>query len=78
MHFQEIRNIIIEQYNWDYRLATLAIRIAKGIEDFNDIARTPNFSGRPLLSTKEKIQIKQVLCDIRQLCKLPAVNGRRD
>jgi len=76
MHFQKMRDIVATEFNWNRRIATLAVRVAKNIECFDDIARTPSFRGRPLLSTEEKIQIKQALRGIRQLCKLSAANGR--
>lgn len=76
MHFQEMRDIVATEFGWDRRVATLAVRIAKNIECFNDIAKTPDFRGYPLLSTEEEIYIKQALRGIRQLCKLSAANGR--
>jgi len=59
MSFLNLRNKYME-LGMNRRVATLAARIALGVETFEDIARTPGFTGRPLLWPEEASAIKQV------------------
>jgi len=48
-------------YGWTRRVATLAARVALGVETFEDIARTPTLHGTPLLWPQEVAMLKKVL-----------------
>jgi len=63
MHFITKRDTLMSLFGWDRRLATLAIRLYNGVDTFEDIERTPNFDGKPLLSTDEEKTIKYFLIE---------------
>jgi len=58
MRFLELRNMLMEQLKWDRRVATLAARLILGVDTWESIASTPNFTGRPLLSLYEAKMIR--------------------
>jgi hypothetical protein len=60
MTFTEARDMLMEELDWDQRVATLAIRLATGADTWEGIAQTPNFSGQPLLTTGEERKIRTI------------------
>lgn len=61
MHFLHARNAIMHKYNYNRKLATLAIRIAKKIDDYEILSACIGFDGKPLLSFAEYNMILELI-----------------
>lgn len=58
MNFLQSRNKLMTQYGWNRRVATLAIRLASGVDTWESIASTPG-PRHPLLSQVEVMMIRE-------------------
>lgn len=61
MSFLRIRNRLMLRRGMCRRVATLAARLYLGIDTWRGIAATPGFSGTPLLTLTEVMQIRRIV-----------------
>lgn len=59
MHFTDARDILMQKYHWSRRVATLAIRIAKGVDYLYVLQACKNFTGTPVISWEEWLMVTQ-------------------
>lgn len=52
-----MRDVMIEQFKWSRRVATLAARLVLKVDTWEGIAACPSFRGTPLLTASEAITI---------------------
>lgn len=58
LNFLLTRKCLMDGLGWNRRVATLATRLAYGIDTWEGIASTPSFLRLPLLSQKEVMDIR--------------------
>ena len=63
MKFLETRNTLMTAMNWNRRVATLAARLALGVDTWDDIASCPGFDGRPLLGVTDAMEIREAVAN---------------
>lgn len=56
--FLEARTLVMAQLGWNRRVATLAVRLMRGVDTWDGIAACPSFHGNPLLSLTEAKMIR--------------------
>lgn len=61
MHFIQARDALMQGCNLNRRLATLAVRIARGVDDLEIIAACTNFGSVPLLTREEWNTITELI-----------------
>jgi len=60
MRFLETRKLLMDELGWTRRVATLAARLAAGVDTWESIESTPSFHNNPLLSEHEKRMIRTI------------------
>lgn len=60
MGFLKLRNLLMDELGWNRRVATLAARLAMGVDTWEGIDACCSFNGNPLLYLGEKYKIKVV------------------
>lgn len=60
MGFLATRNLLMEELGWNRRVATLATRLAMGIDTWDGIDTCYGFDGEPLLYLREKRMIRAI------------------
>jgi hypothetical protein len=56
----ETRNMLMDELGWNRRIATLAARLAMGVDTWESIELTPNFNDNPLLYEHEIRMIRTI------------------
>ena len=56
--FLEARILVMAQLGYNRRVATLALRLMRGVDTWDEIAACPSFHGNPLLSLTEARMIR--------------------
>lgn len=57
MHFTDARDALMMKYHWSRKVATLALRITKRIDDYEILRACVGFHGNPLLTFRELFMI---------------------
>ena len=67
MHFTQARDTLMQKYCWNRKMATIAVRIAKRIDNFKILAACTGFCRNPIITPKELKQIMDRLPKIRSI-----------